>query len=158
MNDTTVPLQKLHTVDSLRRRTLEERAAIYDNCLRQGGPAADEVIGMLQTTGLPYTKQQEIYDGHPIYRAIELVIGKTENIELMLDSAAKGRPPVEAVDPLIAAELKSDYGAHNGGTVTAGYLVGQVMYSRGYEKQGQTKLKTGCVAKTGTLFRKRKSG
>jgi hypothetical protein len=74
----------------------------------------------------------------------------------MLDTASKGRPPLEPIDPLIKAELGSDYGKHNGTTVLAGYLVGQVMYARNYERHGQATMKD-RVAQTASLFRKRKS-
>ncbi|MER8772658.1 hypothetical protein NKH63_28695 [Mesorhizobium sp. M0960] len=147
----------MYTIDGLGAKTLEQRDTIYRNCIRQGGPEADAIIEMLKATGLPYVKDKSLADGDPIYRKMEIIINNPVNVEKMLDAVAKGRPPLEAVDPLIAAGLGIDYGSHNEGTVTAGYLVGQKMYALGYEKMPALPL-VGCVAKTATMFRKKKAG
>lgn len=146
----------MYTIEKLKAKTLEERDQIYRNCLRNGGPEAEAIIEMLKATGLPYQKDRSLAHGDPTYRAMEIVINNPENVEKMLDAAAKGRPPLEAVDPLIKAKLGKDYGSHNDGTVTAGYLVGQKMYALDYEKTGALPL-VGCVAKTAATFRKRKA-
>jgi hypothetical protein len=146
----------MYTVEKLKANTLDERAQIYKNCLRNGGAKAEAVIEMLKATGLPYQKDRSLSHGDPIYRAMEIVINNPENVDKMLDAAAKGRPPLEAVDPLIKAKLGKDYGSHNEGTVTAGYLVGQKMYALNFEKTGEFPL-IGCVAKTAATFRKRKA-
>lgn len=144
----------MYSIERIREMTLEQRDTLYRNCLRLGGPKAESVIRTLETAGVPYVKSKSIAHGDPIYRRMEIVINNPENVEKMLDAAAKGRPPLEAVDPLIAAELGADYGAHNEGTITAGYLVGQKMYALGYEKRPALPLK-GCVAKTAAAFRKK---
>lgn len=146
----------MYTIDKLASMTVEQRDTIYRNCLRVGGPEAEEVIGKLQATGLPFIKAKSLAHGDPAYRKMEIIINKPENVEGMLDAAAKGRPPMEVIDPLLAAELGNDYGPHNEATVTAGYLVGQKMYALGYEKRPPLALR-GCVAKTAATFRKRKS-
>ncbi|MDG4898181.1 hypothetical protein P9272_32100 [Mesorhizobium sp. WSM4976] len=146
----------MYTIEKLKAMTLEQRAQIYKNCLRKGGPEAEAIIEMLKATGMPYQKDKSLAHGDPVYRAMEVVINNPENVEKMLDAAAKGRPPLEAVDPLIKAKLGNDYGPHNEGTVTAGYLVGQKMYALDYEKTRALPL-VGCVAKTAATFRKRKA-
>lgn len=143
-----------YTVETLRTKTLEQRDAIYRNCLRKGGPEADRIIGLLEATGLPYAKAKSLAHGDPVYRRMEMVINNPANVDLMLDAASRGRPPMEAIDPLLAEALGKDYGPHNEGTVTAGYLVGQKFYALGYEKGPSLPLQ-GCVAKSAATFRKR---
>lgn len=145
----------MYSTEQLASMTLEKRDTIYRNCLKKPGPEADEILAKLEETGLPYIKHKPVANGDPLYRKIELIINKPENVEKMLDATARSRPALEPIDPLIALELKGDYGGHNESTILAGYLVGQKMYALGYEKRPAKSLE-GCVAKTAATFRKRK--
>jgi hypothetical protein len=145
----------VYTLEKLKAMTLEQRDTIYRNCVRSPGAKADEILALLDATGVKYIKDKPVVDGDPIYRLIELIISKPEHTDLMLDATAKGRPALEPIDPLIAQALGKDYGGHNETTVLAGYLVGQRMYALGYEKR-PAKALVRCVAKTAATFRKKK--
>lgn len=146
----------MYTIEKLKAMTLEERDRIHTNCIRTPGPKADEVIRMLEATGEKFMKDKPVVNGDRIYRAIELIINRPENTDLMLDATAKGRPALEPIDLQISEELGTDYGGHNESTIVAGYLVAQRMYALGYESR-PAKALSNCVAKTAATFRKRKS-
>lgn len=145
----------MYSIEKISQMTLEKRDTLYRNCLKAPGSKADEILAMLEASGLPYIKHKPISDGDPIYRKIEMIINKPENVEKMLDATARGRPALEPIDPLIANALGGDYGSHNESTIAAGYLTGQKMYALGYEKSRPKSLE-GCIAKTAATFKKPK--
>ena len=53
----------MYTVEKLKAMSLEQRAQIYKNCLRKGGPEAEAIIQMLKATGMPYQKDSSLAHG-----------------------------------------------------------------------------------------------
>jgi hypothetical protein len=58
---------------------------------------------------------------------------------------------------MFVAALKERYHPHDGGTMNAGYIVGQLMRHLGYIEDGQGKMPDGSVAKTAMKWKHRKS-
>ena len=113
------------------------------------------IVEMIVGSGLPYRKSKEIAHGDPEMRAIEIVVNASENLSSLLDAAARGEPPLAAIEHLIVERLGPDYRGDNGGTVAAGYLVAKRLYALGYEKQPSKSMPFGSVAKTAATFRKK---
>jgi hypothetical protein len=147
----------MYTLDKLEAMPISDRERLYKNCLRSPGQAADAIIAMLEDAaarGFAYLTNSRIPADHPLCRRLEMIVNRAASEPLMVASVAGGRSPLEALDPLISAELGADYGAHNGTTILAGKLIGQRLYAMGYEWVGSIPI-PGCVAKSGATFRKR---
>ena len=62
-------------------------------------------------------------------------------------------PALAGIDPMLLSALGVDYGSHNEGTISAGYLVAQMMRMHGYKLTGRKgKLPSTCVAKTAEIY------
>jgi hypothetical protein len=141
-----------YTAQKIAEMTLLQRKALYENCLRKGGEEAAAIVALIESTGLPYTKEETVKDGDLIFRAMELVINSKDGEAAMLSMVNRGIPPLAGVDPLIAAELGAKYGKHNESTIQAGFLVARRMEALGLRKGTQRTLPRGCVALSGTMF------
>ncbi len=90
----------------------------------------------------------------PIGLAMRGIVFSEQGSKAMLEAVENGRPALEAVDPMLAAALGSNYGKHNEATIQAGYLVAMRMRELGFEKTKQVPLEEHCVARSGVLFEK----
>jgi hypothetical protein len=145
-------MAKPFTMSDIIAMTLLQRKALYENCLRKGGSSAQEIMNLIVASGEPYTKDETVKDGDPIFRAMELIVNSKAGEAAMLSMVSRGIPPIAAVDPLISRELGAKYGKHNESTIQAGYLVARRMEAMGLQKGKQVSLPKGCVARSGTLF------
>ncbi|HEX4299138.1 MAG TPA: hypothetical protein VHZ56_14050, partial [Devosia sp.] len=76
----------------------------------------------------------------PIGLAMRGIIFSETGRKAMLAAVANGRPALEAVDPMLAVALGSNYSKENEATIQAGYLVTMRMRELGFEKSRQVPL------------------
>lgn len=148
-------MPKQITAEQIASYTVNERHALYRNCLeRIENPEAVRLVELIVQSGLEYRKTKEIAHGDPEMRAIEIIANMTANEPLMLDAIARGIPPLQLLEPQIVAKLGADYNGKNGGTIAAGYLIAKRLYALGYEKAQSKPMPPGSVAKTAATFKK----
>ena len=88
----------------------------------------------------------------PIYIRMRDIIRSEESVAAMKKAATEGLPALAAIEPKLVAVFGKDYGQHNQGTMTAGALVGEVMYSLGFKKGKSAPMPEGSVAKTAATW------
>jgi hypothetical protein len=154
-----------YTLERLKKLTAKERRdALTNNRMRLGDPVLGEDAAfnaaLIETSGLKLAPEKELGDGDWQLREIELIINDSANQDAFLDAAARGEPPLGAIEHLIVAKLGGEYkGTERRDTVHAGDLVAKRLYALGYEKVagGEKKMPSGSVAKKAATFRKKKS-
>ena len=67
----------------------------------------------------------------------------SEGCAAAVGATASGLPALVGVEPMFVAALGGRYHPHDGGTMNAGYIVGQLMRHLGYVEDGQGKMPMG---------------
>jgi hypothetical protein len=136
------------TIEKLKAMPISSRHQLYKNATTHNGPEAEELIQLLEGSGLPFSDSTPVRGDDPLVTKMYDIINSKIGVERMLAAVKDGWPPLAGVDPLIAQQLGVDYGKHNETTIWAGQLVWAKMSSLGYKKLGQRKMPDGCVARS----------
>lgn len=147
--------------EKLRKMTPTERGRLYSNAQRiltSGGARtsdAKRVIELIEASDLPYYGGGLSADD-PIYQRMFKIVHSEAGKSAALDAVAKGLPAVSGVDPLLKAEVGSEYGVRKLVTSNAGYIVAGLMRTLGYEEAGSGACPPNCVIRTGMKWRPKK--
>ena len=141
------------TLAKLKAKSPEDRYRVWENARRRGDADAMALARLIETSGLEYAEQGGISMTDPRVIEMDEVITSEAGRRACVDATAAGLPALAGVEPLIVERMGDRYASHSQITVTAGSLVGQVMYALGYEKAGQAKMPDGSVAKTAATWR-----
>lgn len=146
-------MAKSWTLDELKAMTVHQRAELYKNACRLAHtPQGAALKALIEEAGLPFSDDAALTLDDPLTLRMYEVINAKPGRDAAVAATKAGLPAMAGIDPLLQAELGVDYGPHNQGTNTAGYLVGQLMQSLGYKKVGQKPLPDHCVAKTAAMW------
>jgi hypothetical protein len=147
-------MAKQWNLEDLKKMPVHERADLYRNACRLGHtPQGAALKKLLEEAGLPFSEDGCLTMADPITIKMREVTFSKDGREAALAATKIGLPAMAGVDPLLQIALGSDYGPHNMGTKTAGGIVGELMRSLGYRKDGEQQLPTNCVAKTAAMWR-----
>lgn len=143
------------TLEKLQARSPEERFTVWENARRKGTPEALALAEFIARSGLDYSPKGGMSLSDP--RAIEMdeIIHSPLGRAACLEATAAGRPALAGVEPLIVEKMGARYGAFSQMTNTAGYFVGNLMLSEGYEIAGRGNMPPGSVAKTAAVWKPR---
>jgi hypothetical protein len=143
------------TDEKLGAKSPGERHQLYTNARAMDSDEARALVRMIEESGLAYSLDRSLRKPDAISEKIAEVAFSAEAGKAMEDAIRNGVAPMAALDPMLAAEMGEDYGAHNGSTTTAGRIASERMIQRGYQKTGKKqKLPAECRAKTGDLLEK----
>ena len=138
--------------------TMEQRRILYRNGIsRIDNAEAVRVVELIVSSGLPFRTEGQMDHGDREMSAIEAIVNDRWNEAPMLEAAAKGIPPLAAIEPQIVEQLGEDYRNDNGGPVAAGYLIAKRFYALGFEKGNSQRMPPGSVARTAATFRKKRA-
>lgn len=145
----------------LKARTAHERHQLWLNAKAKSGTSeeAKALVKLIESSGLDYEKDKmkPVSLDDPIGRLMKKTIGSEVGTKAMIEATNRGLPALAGVDPLLQVELGSQYCRHNEATIQAGYLVKGFMVGQGYEEIGSASMSHNCIAKTGLVFKQRKS-
>ena len=144
------------TIEDLKQMTPERRAILYQNAVKRREEGGQEIIDLLDSSGLPLSSGHMVSDD-PAYRKMVEIVWGAEGRAAALAVTERGLPALAGVDPLISAALGDSYGPHDGGTLNAGYIQAGLMRHLGFTEAGQGKMPEGCVAKTAMKWKPRSS-
>ena len=140
--------------ERVRALSVHDRAALYKNaCTKPDDPKAVELKAMIENEGLPYSEEGSVKMDDPLTLKMHEIIFSEAGKAAALKGTKEGLPALTYIDPMLQATLGVDYGPHNQTTNTAGVLVGQLMTSLGYRKDGTKSLPSHCVAKTAAMWK-----
>src|SRR5262249_33683805 len=137
--------------EKIRSLTQEERHNLWNNAKRK---KADHVVQMIEESGLPYSDPKGLKLDSPIGREMAKIINSPQGIAAAIEATKQGLPALAAVDPLLHASLGDLYSKTYEATIQAGYLVALMMRAQGFDNSGRQGQLTGCVAKTGEIYKK----
>jgi len=141
----------------LAARTSVERHNIWKNARGKGTPEAMALAAVIEELGLPYSDPSALKNDDPITIKMHEIINSPAGRAACLKATDQGLPAIAGVDGMLSAALGIDYRGENMATHTAGSLVGELMRSQGFVHGGQKALPSGCVAKTGAVWKGRAS-
>jgi hypothetical protein len=151
-----------YTLEKLQDMSPKERRNVLDNNLAKiddpkVGQVARENVELIRSSGLKIAAPSELRLGDWQLREIEIIVNNPANEPAMLDSIAKGLPPLGAIERHIVEKLGSEYSSERRDTVHAGDLVAKRLYALNYEKieGGEKSMPSGSVAKKAATFRKK---
>jgi hypothetical protein len=143
------------TEKQLRAMTPEQRMTVRSRALDLGGEIGDATVALIDSLNLPLSSGG-MSENHPLYREMQTHIWSAEGKVAAVEAVAQGLPAMAGIDPLLQKKMGDRYGREYQGTMNAGYIVGELMRSLGYEKVGEAELPSGCVAKTAATWRPNK--
>ncbi len=121
-------------------------------------PKARELLDLILASGRLAAPTENVRLDDAVGKAMEAIIFSRVGKSAALAAVRAGIPALAGVDPLLQAELGNVYGPGNEATSQAGYLVNNMMGQEGYIEDGSARMPSGCVAKTGKIFRLRTAG
>ena len=142
------------TIEQLKAMSPERRAIMYENSRKRRHQGGQEVIDMIDASGLPL-RSGGITFSDPVHLRMEEIIWSTEGKKRLIQATEAGLPALAGVEPMIVADLGARYHPHDLGTADAGAIVGQVMRYLDYELDGRADMPEGSVAKTAAKWRVR---
>ena len=148
---------KRPTLEQLQAWTPEERMRVRQRAAQFDNAEAKATVELIDNSGLPLRTGGGMSFDHPLYREMEEVIWSAEGKSAALDAVGRGLPAMAGVDPLLQKRMGNRYSADQQGTMNAGWIVAELMRSRGYEPEGSASLPPGSVAKTAALYRAKSS-
>lgn len=141
------------TIDRLESLSVHDRATLYKNASRLADtPDGAALRQLLEEAGLPFSEEGMLSSNDPIVLKMRDVIFSPEGRAGAVAATKAGRPALEGVEPLLQEALGVDYGPHNWGTVIAGSMIGELMQTLGYRKNGRKTLAPFCKAKTAAMW------
>ena len=149
-------------IAKLKAKSIQERHQLWLNARAKSETSeeARTLVQFIESSGLDYAKNKmkPVSLDDAVGVRMKQIIGSEVGIKAMMEATHRGSPALAGVDPLLQAELGSQYSRHNEATVQAGYLVKGFMVGQGYEEVGPASMPQNCIAKTGLVFKQRKSG
>ena len=142
------------TIEKLKMMTPEQRAQLYENARKMLERGGQEVIALIDSSGLPL-RSGGITFSDPVHIRMEEIIWSSEGKKAVIRATEDGMPALAGVEPMIVEDLGDRYHPHDLGTVDAGSIVGELMHHLGYEKSGRANMPDGSVAKTAALWKPR---
>ncbi|ESZ65942.1 hypothetical protein [Mesorhizobium sp. L103C131B0] len=142
------------TIDKLRTMSPQDRATLYENARKRITQGGQEVIDLIDSSGLSL-RSGGITLSDPVHIRMEEIIWSSEGKKLLVEATEAGLPALAGVEPLIVVDLGAQYSPHDLGTVDAGAIVGAVMRHLGYELGGRADMPAGSVAKTAATWHDR---
>jgi hypothetical protein len=146
---------KKFTLEELKLLGPERRAVLYENAKKHLHEGGQEVIDLIEASGLPL-RAGGMRMSDPVYIRMEEIAWSPEGRAAALKATKDGLPALAGVEPLIREALGDRYNPHDMGTMNAGYIVGEVMRHLGYVDAGQSKMPEGSVAKTAMIWKSRR--
>ena len=145
-----------YTQDKLEQMTPEQRAQLYDNARKRRGNGGQEIIDLLDSSGLPLSSGG-MRNSDPDFLKMEEIVWSCEGRKAVIEATDKGLPALAGVEPLIVEGLGKRYHSHDQGTANAGYLVALLMRHLGYVEAGHGNMPNGSIAKTAYKWVSRKT-
>ena len=145
---------KTYTPDELERMTPEQRANLYENARRLRDKGGQEIMDMLDASGLPLSSGG-MRMSDPAYLEMETIAWSDNGRKAAVEASEKGLPALAGVEPLLIKSLGNRYQPHDGGTLNAGYVVAAVMRHMGFVEDRQGTMPDGSVAKTAMKWKRR---
>jgi hypothetical protein len=125
---------------------------LFANCQRSDSDDARVILDQIERLGLLTKSMEGMRMSDPTFIRMEEIINSEEGTAAIKAAIARGEPGLAGIEPVIVAELGDRYGARDMGTVNAGWLVGQLMMSAGYNKGPARKMPPGSVAKSAATW------
>jgi hypothetical protein len=147
---------KDYTLDDLKMMTPEQRAILYQNAVKYRDRGGQVIIDLIDSSGLPLSSGG-MRENDPAYLAMREIVWSAKGRGAAIEATEKGIPALAGIEPLIVAKLGDRYHPHDGGTVSAGYLVAELMRHLGYVDDREGKMPQGSVAKTAMKWKPRKT-
>jgi hypothetical protein len=147
---------KIPTVDDVKKLTSEQRAILYQNAKDRRGKGGQEIMDLIDSSGLPLSLGG-MRMSDPAYLKMEELTWSTEGRKAAVDATENGLPALAGIEPLIIAALGDRYHPHDGGTQNAGFIVGELMRHLGYVKNREGKMPNGSIANTAMTWKSRKN-
>lgn len=145
---------KIYTIQDLQKMTPENRLNLYQNALRRREKGGQAIIELIDSSGLPLSSGS-MRTSDPTYLKMEEIVWSTKGRIAAIEATNKGLPALAGVEPFISADLGDRYNPHDGGTMNAGYIQGELMRHLGYVDAGQGKMPEGSIAKTAMKWKSR---
>lgn len=101
-----------------------------------------EILDLIDSSGLPLS-DGGIRTDDSAFLEVEEIMWSSEGRAAAVGATASGLPALVGVEPMFVAALGGRYHPHDGGTMNAGYIVGQLMRHLGYVEDGQGKMPMG---------------
>lgn len=140
------------TEDKLRALPSEKLRTVYEHAKAGSHTLAGATLALIEKIGIPPEKSTITFDS-PLGKKLQSVIFSPAAKKAAIAAAVSGQPPMAVIDPMLQAEMGSDYRSDNDATVQAGYLVANMMRQNFWETNGKSAPLPGeCVAKTAALF------
>jgi hypothetical protein len=146
---------KKYTLDDLGKMTAEQRAILYQNAVKHRESGGQEIIDLIDSSGLSLSGGG-MRMSDPAYLKMQDITWSGEGRKAAVEATEKGLPALAGIEPLIVAALGDRYHPHDGGTVNAGFIVGELMRHIGYVEGKEGKMPNGSVAKTAMRWKLRK--
>jgi hypothetical protein len=146
---------KDYTDNDLKEMTPEKRVTLYQNALRLFDSGGKAIIEQLTRLGLPLSSGG-MRMSDPTYIEMERIIWSPEGRKAAIEATGKGLPALAGVERLFVDALGDLYHPHDGGTVNAGFIVGELMRHLGYVPGREGSMPEGSVAKTAMKWIPRK--
>ncbi|HUN39074.1 MAG TPA: hypothetical protein VMU81_02160 [Acetobacteraceae bacterium] len=89
----------------------------------------------------------------PLFGAMAAVVHSVDGVKAAVLATSKGLPALAGVDPLLQAELGTQYTRADDVTMNAGWLVAQQMREMGFVDAGSGKMPRDCVAAEALRFK-----
>jgi hypothetical protein len=140
------------TKEQIESISQEQRHNLWNNAKRKN---AGDLVRMIEASGLPYSDPKGLKLDSPVGREMAKIINSRQGIVAAVEATNQGLPALAGVDPLLQVALGDLYAKTYEATIQAGYLVALMMRTQGYENSGRQGQLTGCVAKTGEIYKKR---
>lgn len=125
---------------------------LYANCQRHDTDDARIILDQIEKLDLLSRPVEALRSSDPIFLKIEEIVNRSDSRAKIIAAVEQGVPGLAGVEPDIVAELGDSYSGHDWGTVNAGWIVGQLMYSMGYKKGKSAKMPPGSVAKSAATW------
>ncbi len=148
----TEPLPGGWTLQKLKAKTPEERHNVWRNAMARKTPEGLALAQFIEASGLAFAPSGGISMSDPRVLEMRGIIDSPEGRDACVAAVKAGRPALAGVEPLIVAQMGARYGSFSQMTLTAGGIVGEIMPSLGYRKEGQRPMPPGSVAKTAAFW------
>jgi hypothetical protein len=99
------------TEDRVENLSTSDRRNLYENAKSHGSPEGDALVELIERVGLSDKKHSGIDMDDPLVFRIHKIINSPEGRKAAVNAVNDGIPALAGVDPLVAADLKKDYGS-----------------------------------------------
>jgi hypothetical protein len=143
------------TIERLRELPVQQLQSLYRNAQRLDDPNAKQLVALIDEHDLYREEDGGLPFDHPIMLEIEAICRSPEAIKGALSAAERGLPALAGMEQMLVAALGDKYGTHYT-THHAGRCIAEEMLAKGWQKSGQKPMPPGMVARSATVFVRRK--